>query len=217
MSDLAQFVPPQLAFVEQQLTEVEQEGVNRALEEKISRKHRLIDTLYAQPNEFTESGVYSPLYATVYRTFIAGKMNRLERHYSKAQNFIAKQQIGDSIYALLDSMEAAQPYLDVIPDYVQKVDKAYTEKTFDPYTFSYDFTKRIKKELYEKAAGQLYRHMLSRLTEEQDYRQLPTRARAVVRLFKRLLELSEESTRKMERQLRRVEEPEEIKSIIGLA
>ncbi|WKN45770.1 hypothetical protein [Tunicatimonas pelagia] len=211
VNDLMVFVPPRLAFVQGELTSIEQEGVNRALEEKISQKHKTVDSLYIRTGETPNS-----LESMIYQAFVDGRVNQLERRYSKANNFIIKQQIGDSIYAVLDTLHALHTPLDTIPEYAQLIDETYTEKTFDPYTFSYDFTRRAKKELYEKAAEQLYQYLLVQLAETRDYRQLIPRAKEIVALFDRLMELSKENTRKLERRLRRVRDPQEIKELIGL-
>ncbi len=97
--------------------------------------------------------------------------------------------------------------MDTIPQLAQRVDQAYTEKTFDPYTFSYDFTRRIKKELYEKAAVDLYQHLLRELYLEEDYQRFLSCAREIVQLHELLLELTEEKTRGMERRLPNTDDP----------
>lgn len=218
VSNVTDFIQPKIAYVLDELRSIEIEGVNRALEEKISRKRKQIDSLYARVGQVTSSNDAPRSIADIiYQNFVDGRVNQLERQYSQANNFIGKQQIGDSIYAVLDTLESLHTYLDTIPQLVRLVDKTYTEKTFDPYTFSYDFTRRVKKELYEKAAERLYQHMLVQLAQKRDYRQLIPQAKEIIALLDRLMELSDENTRALERRLRRTRKPQEIKELIGLA
>ena len=218
VQDVRQYTQPLIAFVYEELNTIEQEGINQALEEKISRKVKQVKQLYGQQSDSVPAdSLLNPLQVSAYERFMNGKVNQLERQYSQCGDLIKKQKIGNNIYAVLDTLEAAYSYLDTIPQLVQRVDQAYTEKTFDPYTFSYDFTRRIKKELYEKAAVHLYQHLLSELYLEEDYQRFLSRAREIVQLHERLLELTEEKTRSMERRLRNTDDPQEIKSIIGLA
>jgi len=218
VSNITDFTKPKIALVIDELKSIEIEGVNRALEEKISQKHKQVDSLYARVGQATSSkDAPRSIADIVYQTFVDGQVNQLERQYSQVNNFMAKQQIGDSIYAVLDTLETLHTYLDTIPKYVKLVDNTYTEKTFDPYTFSYDFTRRVKKDLYKKAAESLYQHLLVELAQERNYHQLVPRAKEIVTLLDRLMELSDKNTRALERRLRRTRSPQEIKELIGLA
>ncbi len=218
VSSISDFTQPKIALVISELKSIEIEGVNRALEEKISQKHKQVDSLYARVGQATSANdAPRSISDIVYQNFVNGRVNQLERQYSQAENFMAKQQIGDSIYAVLDTLETLHTYLDTIPKYVRLVDNTYTEKTFDPYTFSYDFTRRVKKDLYKRAAENLYQHLLVELAQERNYHQLVPRAQEIVALLDRLMELSGENTRALERRLRRTRNPQEIKELIGLA
>lgn len=184
-----------------------------ALEATLVEEKHKVDSLY-QSVEGNPQII--SIIRTYERTFLANQFDELKHRYSESDNFQTKQELA---YQMLDFLEA----LSGIPTQLQQVyatrdsvEKAYTESRFDPYTYTYDVETKKKKKLYEKAAEELFAHLINQAKQEKDLSLAINTLSRVHALHELLFSLLELDTTRMERRLKSKTTPEETAEIIGL-
>ncbi|TVR37925.1 MAG: hypothetical protein EA392_11475 [Cryomorphaceae bacterium] len=113
--------------------------------------------------------------------------------------------------------EAIEAYemIERIPLRIERLEEIYTRSVWNAYTFTY-MDERIKERLYRVYENTLLPLVLDDMMTNAECGRLQEKQQNMVNLYQRMVELRDQDTREMERQLRRVSDPEEIMQIISL-
>lgn len=113
--------------------------------------------------------------------------------------------------------EAIEAYemIERIPLRIERLEEIYTRSVWNAYTFTY-MDERIKERLYRVYENILLPLVLDDMMTHTECGKLQEKQQNMVNLYQRMVELRDQDTREMERQLRRVSDPEEIMQIISL-
>lgn len=148
--------------------------------------------------------------------FAVRKFNHYMQEYANTDQFEAKVQLGYKIEKFLSELEAVPERISNIGSTQNQIERAYTIKKFDPYTFNYDFETKQKKRLYDKAAVDLYNYLILLAKQEKKFNSFQQRLYQIEALQLRLLELLAEDTSRLERRIKRKDSPEEIMKLLEL-
>lgn len=132
------------------------------------------------------------------------------QQYTNLDDLKTKESEGRYILGVLEDLEEIKDDLDRIESRELKIDSAYTEYVFDPYTYSENIKKRIKKRLYDDVAIEYYERLKKELTGLKHAEDLNDKVEYIKKLQSRLIELSKENTRSLEKKLRKSSDFENI-------
>ncbi len=155
--------------------------------------------------------------------------NRFHERISEAVTSLAKEEF--KRYARLDIdqkidqikavqncyREAIEAYemIERIPLRIERLEEIYTRSVWNAYTFTY-MDERIKDRLYRVYENTLLPLVIDDMVANVECGKLKVKQQNMVNLYQRMVELRDQDTREMERQLRRVSDPEEIMQILSL-
>lgn len=122
---------------------------------------------------------------------------------------LRQQQLIGLLQFDLENLEASHTLMQQFFERLAPLDSAYTDYSFDPFTYTDKVPERLKRPLYEAATGELMPAML----QEAQQQDTPLATREVLQrlldLQKRLFFLSDKETKSLERKIRRSDEPAE--------
>src|SRR5690606_25292057 len=135
--------------------------------------------------------------------------------YSTRTSFDEKLEAG---YDILNFLAVLQTYPETFTQIYHMRDSIadlYTVSQLDPYTFTYVDVK-VKKKLYEKAADELFNHLMTGITRATSLDQIAQQIVAVKRLQSLLVQLRMQNTTKIESQIKSKSTPPEIRQLLGV-
>ncbi len=179
-----------------------------ALEQDIQFSSKKIKDSYTRK----ESGLLYELYQKSINPWTATVMQQ----YAGIEDLEKREMQGRFILGVLEELSFLKPRIDSI-EYLEKViDTAYTELVFDPYTYSEDIKKRLKKRLYDAAAINYYQHLKTELINENHAEHISGQVERIEVLQERLMELAAENTRSLEKKLKKTSDFDEIEKLLEL-
>lgn len=141
---------------------------------------------------------------------------RIMEQYFSIDDLEKKEQEGRFILGTLEELKEVTPRIDSIENRVGLIDTAYTEFVFDPYTYSQNIRKRLKKRLYDAVAVDYYNHLKSELIEEKHGENILSKIERIEMLQFMLLELVNRNTRSIEKKLKKNSDIETIEKLLEL-
>jgi hypothetical protein len=159
----------------------------------------------------------SPLHQAVFRNLMVHTRKRMMQEYSNMSSFADKQEKGNQILELLNTLLDADSKLLEVNSLPEKIDESYTTFEFNPYMGRHDIKVRKKKWIYDRTMTDLWPHMIRQIDGEKDFNRLLALINGILRISDRLVDLSKLSdseTSKLERKLRSETDPERIRKLI---
>lgn len=101
------------------------------------------------------------------------------------------------------------------PVRIARIDELYTRTIWNPHTFTY-MDERIKERIYRAYENVLLPLVMDEMATHVECGKMMNKQQNMVKLYQRMLELREQDTRDIDRQLRRVTDPEDLMRILGL-
>lgn len=102
-----------------------------------------------------------------------------------------------------------------IPLRLERLDGSYTRSVWNPYTFTF-MEERVKERVYRAHENVLLPFLVGRMAERVACGSMRAAQDDIVVLYQRMEELRGQDTRELERQLRRVSDPQELIGILSL-
>lgn len=201
-------------YVQKEIHNIVQSEKLSDLESEIAEERNTLDSLFTAIHPQTDHARNMINY--LHNMFAEHVFLDLQQAYASSENFSDKSDLAIEMLTVLRVLKSLPPQIIEIFEQQDIIRDAYTETKFDPYTFNHDFKVIRKRRLYDKAAVDLFNHMLNTLRTETDHKQLGRHIREIRKLQARLLELLEEDTRRLESKIRQKKNPEEIKKMLNL-
>ncbi|WP_162417582.1 hypothetical protein [Cyclobacterium roseum] len=182
------------------------------LEEEITEKRSLVETLY-------ENHDASEAEEQFFEAFRWGILERLFEEklarYAETDEASIKIEKGRELLDFLNELETLYPELAAIYPRNREIDEVYKEETFDPFTYT-RYKARAKQRLFEAGMEVLYPYYLSEMIREEDYTKIKEHLDKIALLQQKLIDLRDASTKSLERRLGRTKNPEKIASLLDL-
>lgn len=124
----------------------------------------------------------------------------------------------NEVSILIDCFEEALKLyeaLAVLPEKLDRLDEKYTHTTWNPYTYTH-MDERIKKPLYKAFNDKILPFLLQDLQSGLECGKIEKKARNFDTLYKKMLDLQQQKTDHIEKQVRKADTPEEIISIMDI-
>jgi hypothetical protein len=188
--------------IDLQLEKVIQEEYLAALEAEIQFNTELVKKNFSTKN--------SSLKNTILNNVIEPWFSKELQVYSNTDEIKKKQQFGRYLLNVIQTINSLETTIDSLKIREQIIDSAYTDYVFDPYTYSTGIKKRKKKRLYDAIAIDYYTLKINDLQATKDASQLESQILFIKKLQNRLLQLSEENTKTLEKKLRKSNNEDEI-------
>ncbi|QNL21522.1 hypothetical protein HZR84_06095 [Hyphobacterium sp. CCMP332] len=179
-----------------------------ALEQDIQFSSRKIE------NSYTEKG--QGLSNEIYQNSIKPWTSNIMQQYASINEMDKREMEGRFILGVLEDLKELKSRIDSIEYMESEIDSAYTEYVFDPYTYSQNIKKRLKKRLYDAAAISYYNHLKSELINENHAEEISKHVEEIETLQQRLMELARENTRSLEKKLKKTTDHKDIKKLLEL-
>lgn len=220
LSDFAEYLGEELAlvrelgeYVEDQLSEVQQQQSLEKLEERIVSRRAEVDSLYRshEPIHNREAELLMRLRYNI----LQAEIDTLVDTYGIAETYPERVGYSEQILDLLEKMEGHFENITRVYPALDKLDQLYQEEFFNPFTYA-RYNQRVKERLYEFGGIRLYHYYLEQMKREQDYQAIGDWIVKIERLHQRMLELRNADTRKLERRLKPDSSVGRIESLLEL-
>lgn len=189
--------------------------------EKILQQQRL--TALDQDIQFNSrkirdayTGNENSLTDKVYQNSIRPWTSNIIQQYASIEDLDKREMEGRFILGVIEDLRTLKPRIDSIEYMEAQIDTAYTEYVFDPYTYSQNIKKRLKKRLYDAAAVNYYNHLKSKLINENHANEISDQIEKIENLQNRLMTLARENTRSLEKKLRKTSDYNDIEKLLEL-
>jgi hypothetical protein len=163
---------------------------------------------------YVEKG--SALSKAIYENSITAWTAIKLQQYANIEELKSKEMEGRYILGVMEDLLNLEDDIHDIEAREGTIDSAYTELVFDPYTYSQNIKKRIKKRIYDEIAINYYQHLKQELINERHAENIGSLVMKIKKLQFKLLELSKENTRGLEKKLRRNSDFESIEKWLEL-
>ncbi|WP_154857259.1 hypothetical protein [Cyclobacterium xiamenense] len=200
-------------YARRQLQSIEVSQNLVALEEELTEKRSLVETLYE--NHESSEALEQQFFEKFSGHFLHGLLQENLSGYATADDPEEKVTRGKQLLDFLTELELRYPELAAIFPRNEEIDALYKEETFDPFTYT-RYQARAKSRLYEAGMNILLPYYLTELTNEADYGQIKNHLDAIELLQQKLIDLRDRSTKGLERKLGRTKNPERVRSLLDL-
>lgn len=122
----------------------------------------------------------------------------------------------DKIQATLTCFEKLiNTYIEIadLPRKLDRIDNVYTRTSFNPYLMV-DMSERIKERVYKAFEDYLFPSLMKEINENINCQAFPERIEALETIYNKMVELSDQDTSAMEKELRREKDADKIKQIL---
>ena len=192
------------------LSRYQKETALKSLENELIKKRDLIIELFNPQSTLGDFNEYhlkiSPqIIALTNQTFVEYASKSLENK---------KEEI-DIYMKCMDDILLYYEKCKEIPRRRKRLDELYTRTTFNPYVFA-NMDERVKARLYETYEEVLLPYFLDGTNENMNCNQVLNSALNFEMLYRKMVDLREQDTKILERQLRRVKNPMEAIEILNL-
>lgn len=179
-------------------------------EEKLVERKEKIENLFDIDSEEESFNTYHERYAEEvlnltedtfdsYRSLgVEGKKNKIKSLLKCYQNLI-------DFYGFLENIELKN----------DRLDEAYTNTTFNPYIMV-DMSERIKENVYKAFDDVLKPYLFSKLEDQFSCENVALAMEDINNVYQKILDLSKQDTKSVEKELRRQKDPEAILSVLEL-
>lgn len=183
------------------------------LEDEITEKRSLVETLYENHDANTEA---EELFFDEFRQgILEGLFEEKLTRYAETDEASIKIEKGRELLDFLNELETLYPELAALYPRNREIDEVYKEETFDPFTYT-RYKARAKQRLYEAGMENLYPYYLTEMIREEDYTKIKEHLDKIALLQQKLIDLRDASTKSLERRLGRTKNPEKIASLLDL-
>jgi hypothetical protein len=166
-----------------------------SLEQDIQFSYKGIEKSFLTENASLTKEVFKNSIAP----WFSGKMIQ----YSEISDLDSKEKEGRFVLGVLEEIKDSKKDLVKIENRIGEIDTAYTELVFDPYTYSADIKKRLKKRIYDEVAIRYFEHLKNELINMRHADELKSKIDEITALQQKLLSLSSQNTRSLEKKLRK--------------
>ncbi|MEX2589711.1 MAG: hypothetical protein WD334_05845 [Chitinophagales bacterium] len=154
----------------------------------------------------------------IYHKLIAGKVKAyVQKEFETYASLKLEKKI-DTISDITDcfsQMISSYFSIEQFPSKLEALDEAYARVVWNPYTYT-DMEERMKERLYKAFENNLFPYFLEELTASINCAEINEKIEFFDLLHDRMLELREQDTKTIERQLRRTGSIEEIMQILSI-
>ncbi len=185
-------------YVIRQQQEFRQEKDLVAIESRIISEKALVDSLkvsIAAQNERHRS-----LLDSFYENLAVDQYQALLDEYNQTEDFLEKAYTGDELIEMLQFVRRRLPELGKYAGMATEIERDFTEKTLDPFTFETEF-EVLRQPILVKSAQKIINHELEEIKAEKDYEVVRARLLTLDALRNRLSELKGRNTKRLERNL----------------
>lgn len=184
-----------------------QEALNEDEEELVARKTELI-ALYSNEDEKDN---YNEFHEDVAEGVIQ-YTNQMFENYVKLPVDQKKDEIQSTLTCIEKLLNTYTELAD-IPRKLDRLDDVYTRTSFNPYLMV-DMSERIKERIYKAFEDYLFPELMKEMKQDIDCDEFPKHLNDLERLYNRMVQLSDQDTSDIEKELRRVRDADEIKQIL---
>ncbi len=121
----------------------------------------------------------------------------------------------DEISSCFDSLFALYTELEDLPRKLDRINEVYTRTTWNPFTFTY-MDERVKENVYEAFENEVFPFVWDELSGSISCENIGDKTKSLEVLYRKMIELRDEDTKQIERQLRRSNTLEEILAALNL-
>jgi hypothetical protein len=140
---------------------------------------------------------------TIYQKSIEDWTDTKWQQYTNIEEMKPRELEGRFILGVMEELILIESKIDSIEWRTKKIDSAYTELVFDPYTYSQNIKKRIKKRIYDDIAIKYFNHLKDELINTSHSEDIPAKVKYMEKVQFKLLELSKVNTKSLEKKLRK--------------
>ncbi len=181
-----------------------------AAETRMVELHDSVVALFeGQSAPESHSSFHAQLNVPVQR-FLAEELARY--HNLEAQD---KFEQADRLIACLSQLTSLYDTLALLPIQLDRMDKAYTRQAYNPYTYTH-LDERVKERIYAAYRQKLVPYLLEQTGRSLDCASIERLASNFGLLDRQMLAWLGEDTRKIERKLRRSDDPERLLKKLNL-
>jgi hypothetical protein len=198
-------------YVKSVLEKLEIDSSISDLDEKIVTLKDIVVDLYAGTNYFSDK--HEKLIKRIEKVFLQDLYEKKQNEYAKTDTYGKKVEKADEVIDLLNELDKRHEEFYKIFEKRDEIDELYYENYFNAFTFS-SYDQRAKERLYKLGNEKLFNYLVDALMEENDYNNLSEHLSRIHNLQKRMVQLREEDTRKIERKLRRTTKPSQIATVL---
>ncbi len=200
-------------YVINEIKQTQRSNQLEQLEKTINRIKHQLDSIYAyQPDNRIK-----PVISALENRFLVDEFNHKKQEYANAVDYEQKMTQGYGILNFTSKLSGLPDRMQLINTKRAEIEKAYTIKKFDPYTYNYDFETKTKRKIYDKAAVELYDYLLIRLQQQATLKEADAILDTIEALQNKLLTLLAEDTRKLERKIKAQSTPKEVLSLLEIS
>jgi hypothetical protein len=189
---------------------------NMEAEKSLSRdEKKLISKKEEVENLFNNSDAESfNAYHKLYRNLILNLSQKTFNTYGAYSLDLKKKNIQD-VLSCFERMSEFYTFLEKLKAKDTKLDDVYTRTTFNPYVMV-DMSERIKENLYKAFVDNLQPYFLNSLENNFNCGNLESAMSDINKAYQKMLDLSKQDTKAIEKELKRQNDPEQILSILEL-
>lgn len=199
ISDMYAVTTKYKAFVDRQLSIIDQDSDLKGLEQKIQKRKIQIEKLFSTSIE--EDEITEVLLDAVKSNLLKDAFDRVNERYAKSNQFASKKEEANILLDLLDEIEYQHKILSNVSKNWKILDAYYEEEVINPFTYT-NYDKRSKPRLFE-SAEKLFEYYLENIEKEQDYTAIKTWTSKIETLIIKMSSLRNEDTKNLERKLNR--------------
>ncbi|WP_019037631.1 hypothetical protein [Psychroflexus tropicus] len=183
-------------------------SLSRDEEKLVSRKEQ-VEELFGNPDNENFN-----LYHERFQDLVLDLSENTFNTYG-AYNLENKKDRIESVLSCFESMIKFHDFLGKLMAKDNKLDDVYTRTTFNPYVMV-DMSERIKESLYQAFVDILQPYLLNKLENNFNCNDLGLAMNEMNKAYQKMLDLSNQDTRGIEKDLRRENDPQRILSLLEL-
>jgi hypothetical protein len=214
-------------YVNPILTELQQESQISKSDETIVK---LLDTLFitytgdpliiynATDEELRSRNNLNELQLEIFKRYTRAILQRKMQEYVDTQDYATRLARGEVILGIMQALINVYPQLGRIPHLADELDKAFIRYTPNPF-FPRDMETRIKTGIYSRGVEILLPHLIDELKKTSTAEELKEKIEIIFKLDSRLRELAEtddQETNRLNSRIRRENQPERIRRLLGV-
>jgi hypothetical protein len=168
--------------------------------------------------ELRKAKSLNDLQLSIFKRFGREILKQNMQQYIEIDDFEMKELQGKRIVELVRTLIDLFPKLERIPRLAAELDEVYTRYSPNPF-FEREVVSRIKQGIYSRGAELLLPHKIEELKKSTTKDELVERVNAIFKLDEKLRELAvtdDQETSRLNARIRRENQPERIKRLLGL-
>ncbi|HMP98653.1 MAG TPA: hypothetical protein PKC24_02655 [Cyclobacteriaceae bacterium] len=176
-------------------------------------------SLTAADNEIVKLKPLNDLQLAVFKRYTREVLNRNMQEYIEIEDFDRKILQGNKIADLVKTLTDNYQTLYRIPQLAEELDEVYTRYTPNPF-FERDVVTRIKQGIYSRGVELLLPQLIEDLKKTSTREEFLEQIELIFKLDDKLRELAQsddQETNRLNSRIRRENQPERIKRLLGLS